>query len=177
MEPGQEVKWTVAWVGVRALVLRDRVEPEAKARRERFSRFSDLPGSDAFRRLSPSCLADGNHGEDVWLWMEIQFLVPVPETAVLSGRDNEKEGERERVKGRYFQDWIDRQNQPNNGKKNPSESTAGDALALLLGHPAATADRKLQTAESLRQKCSADGDGRGARWEAVTEITIANDSG
>ncbi|EGZ72155.1 hypothetical protein NEUTE2DRAFT_158212 [Neurospora tetrasperma FGSC 2509] len=175
MEPAQEVKWTVAWVGVRALVLRDRVEPEAKARRERISRFSDLPGSDAFRRLSPSCLADGNHGEDVSMAMAIQFLVPVPENAVLSGRDNGKEGERGRVKGRYFQDWIDRQNQTME-EIQTRESTAGGALALLLGHPAATADRKLQTAESLRQKCSADGEG-GARWEAMTEITIANSSG
>lgn len=109
-------------------------------------------------------------GSDV-KWMAIQFLVPVPENAVLSGRDNGKEGERGRVKGRYFQNQTMEEIQTR-------ESTAGGALALLLGHPAATADRKLQTAESLRQKCSADGEGGGkARWEAMTEITIANGSG
>lgn len=42
MEPGQEVKWIIAWVGVRALVLRDRVEPEAKARRERYPKHVPL---------------------------------------------------------------------------------------------------------------------------------------
>lgn len=53
----------------------------------------------------------------------------------------------------------------NNGRipgEKRSWSRAGGALgalSLLLGHPAATADRKLQTAESLRQKCSADREG------------------
>lgn len=57
-----------------------------------------------------------------------------------------------------------------NEKKN--WSTAGGALMLLLGHPAATADRKLQTAESLRQ--SARLIVRGQDWEAMTEMTIAD---
>lgn len=59
----------------------------------------------------------------------------------------------------------------NNGRI-PNEKKVG---ALLLGHPAATADCKLQTAESLRQKCSADRDG--ARLEAMAEMTIANTNG